>query len=375
VPAARNLIPPERYQVFVATTYVLPMVLEQIHPVLAPGFFIVPEGNLSATPRFQNWMADSSLTIRQTYYHAALCDLYGACLGALSGLYPESVFLIGVVNTVLNHLQLQNMYLGLDTLRVKLQGTEPLERNVLNGLWLYRVITLLWVMAISVLLDRGQRKEFSLRLQLRRAKDQRIEQLKQEKEHLDWDRRLARKPTHKLDEIADASSAASCAELEMVLPQTDDEFEANLGADSVKSGRPGGAAARWIDGGACGGACSSGACGSGACDGACGGASGGAGGDRGAAPLAAVRLASNLNWDETQQLRKQACVRRPQSSNGSVSESCSSMGGIDLDSARCGHTCARRESALWRTLRKTGLVSPTPSEASSAPVTVEGAHA
>jgi hypothetical protein len=380
-PARRRLLTAERYQGFVAATYVVPVLIEQSFPVLAPRFFVVAD-NITATPRFESWIADPSLTIRQTYYHAALCDLYGACLGALSGLYPESVALIGAVATVLNHFQLMNTYLGLDALRVKLQMGSRLPASSLNGLWLYRFMTLLWVVAISVLLDRGQRKEFSVRLQLRRAKDQRIEQLKQEKEHLDWDRKLSRLSPREVapEQMPDASSAASCAELEMVLPQLQDD---SFGA------RP-----RSFAGGGAGGGAGAGAGGDAGGD-AGGGASGGAsGGDAPptqqlglsianlasgpaavvAAPVVAVRLASNLNWDETRQLRTQACLPRPQSSDGSVSDACSSLGNamgaadLDFDPLSVGpQCCSKRESALWRTLRKTGLISPTPSAASSVP--------
>ena len=91
----------------------------------------------------------------------------------------------------------------------------------------------------------------------------------------------------------------------------------------------------------------------------------------GSAPLASVRLTEELNWEETQRLRA-AGLRRPRS-DVSSSDGCSSLskggaeldgGGAELDSA-IGQTCAVRESALWRTLRRTGLVSPAPSSVAS----------
>ena len=360
VPATRKTVTPERYQVFVAATYVVPVIVEQMYPLLSPQLFVITD-NITATPRFQSWIEDPSLTVRQTFYHAALSDLYAAGLGALSGLYPESVVLIGVVTTVFNQLLLQNTYLGLHTLRVKLYGGERVLASALNSLWLYRFMTLLWMIAISVMLDDGQRKEFSVRLQLKQQKNLRIEQLKQEKEHLDWDRKLAMAPTQQITPMADASTVASCSELEMVLPQTADD----LGGGSRPSGACGGAyTCTYMKRDAPPTQPSDENRASGTIE-ALG------------APLTEVRLVTNLSRDETGRLQTRAALRLPLSSDGSTSDACSNIGENAMGAAdlvdlgvgprRVGRTCAKRESALWRTLQKSGLMSPTPSTASSAP--------
>jgi hypothetical protein len=69
VPATRKTVTPERYQVFVAATYVVPVIVEQTYPLLSPQLFVITD-NITATPRFQSWIEDPSLTVRQTFYHA-----------------------------------------------------------------------------------------------------------------------------------------------------------------------------------------------------------------------------------------------------------------------------------------------------------------
>ena len=123
----------------------------------------------------------------------SLCDFYMAALGGLSGLSTEYATAIGVIAVVMNQLHFQNIYSALDLLRTAYDGTEylnVLRRNSLSVLWLYRLVPLLWMIGLSIVLETGQRREFQVRLQLKRQKDLRIEQLKREKERADWDRNL-----------------------------------------------------------------------------------------------------------------------------------------------------------------------------------------
>ena len=103
-------------------------------------------------------------------------------------------------------------------------------------------------------------------------------------------------------------------------------------------------------------------------------------------PLATVRVESELNWPERQQLAARRSLQRPPSKSDGRSDSASlsnahSAGGArtagpgavhsaDGDSserdhaARMSSTCPSREKALWRTLRRSGLLG-SPEQGSS----------
>ena len=92
-------------------------------------------------------------------------------------------------------------------------------------------------------------------------------------------------------------------------------------------------------------------------------------------PLAVVRVESQLNWPERQRLNSMRSLQRPPSKSDGGSDSASSWhnntagptgsaGGSRDHATRMGQTCPRRETALWRTLRRSGLIS-SPEPASS----------
>ena len=192
LPPTRKLVTPDRFQLFVFSGYTVPLIIEQSYSSISPQMF---HGNLSdapadAIPVFEAWAANPTGFVQQAYYNAILSDFYLMCLGALSGLLPELVLLGAVLATVLTQLQFERTYFSLDRLRREHDaGSSPAAS--LRQLWLYRAIPLVLITSIAVLIQTGQRKEFRVRLLLKRAKDARIEQLTQEKGRLDWDRKLA----------------------------------------------------------------------------------------------------------------------------------------------------------------------------------------
>ena len=377
LPATRKLITPDNFQLVMGLSYVVPIVIEQVYPsipvALNPGQLSdVPDAEDAAagffsynasTPNLEMWHANPTISVRQTYYHVTLVDFYFVALGALSGLLPEIVLLVGSLASVVNQLQFSNIYGILDTLRPG--GSLELSWRTLRVTWLYRFVPLLWSVIISIQLDRGQRMEFYVRVELKRAQDRRIEQLKREKSRLDWDRRLAQNaslsppPVVGLDgrSFAASSTLASCEELVATLPQLEPQQRPE---QQQRPQRPQPADARSVTGSQDSVASSGLSCLN----------------PRVAASALApeVRHTADLNWEETRQLSSLRSLRLPRSSKASSSTASnatelelSALGGSSHGgSSRSRHMCKSRESALWRTLKASGLISPTPSSQPSA---------
>ena len=365
VPRTRRLITPERYQMFVVFSYIVPLLVDQLWVATGPdALFERPDlDTLLASPgkdTYDRWAHDSTVFGPQCYYHASLCDFYMAALGGLSGLSTEYATAIGVIAVVMNQLHFQNIYSALDLLRTAYDGTEylnVLRRNSLSVLWLYRLVPLLWMIGLSIVLETGQRREFQVRLQLKRQKDLRIEQLKREKERADWDRNLlARNSTPLVGAGAvtsvnsdaqgaaapDACTVASCSEIEAILltaaaaqPANEDGSEALLVTKPVSLALP-------IAG----------------------------------ASTVPVQQVSCLNWEETRKFKSQTQLLKPPRVRASSSASSSSVPQASelsdcvdgsFTSEGIGTTCKPRQAALWRSLRESGLMASRSSRSGASP--------
>ena len=87
-------------------------------------------------------------------------------------------------------------------------------------------------------------------------------------------------------------------------------------------------------------------------------------------PLAVVRVESQLNWSELQKLRALRSLKRPSpsaSDNRSEDHSEVAMGSVSgaAEPVVATSTCATRDAVLWRTLRRSGLISPASTSAVS----------
>ena len=315
IPRTSRYVTPERYHYIVAFVFVAPTFLEQAYLVFSPEIF--QEADLSAPTEkakqtFAAWSADPTNLARQSFWNAILSDFYFICLGTLSGLKPPLVLVAGLVCTALTQLMFQNTLASLDALKTNPDGS-PWEHNAagIRPLWYYRLLILLVTLVVSVLLDVGQRQEFRVRLLLKRQKDLRIEQLKQEKERNDWDMRLAlakaQSPPPQNDK-GPSSQTDTCTEIEDALPHP------QAAIDSRPSIPP-------------------------------------------SAVSVPVKTTEGLNWQEQRRLNSlRSALRRPRS-HGSASSSAARSSQPDSESSLyVGQTCAVRENALLRTLRSSGLV-------------------
>ena len=199
-PPLRKHVTPDRYQFFVASAFVLAFAFEYAsaavgtHPYLAPPPERTPL-NAKAWVDVDAWASDPRIVSRHTFWHAVISDAMLISISALSGLRPHIVLLLAILLTVVSQLQFQVSYVSLDMLRVGSNGTAT-GTAAFRILWVYRALPLLMMVSISYVLERGQRAEFRFRLMLMMQRDLRIEQLTKEKEHLDWDRKMAQKLVH-----------------------------------------------------------------------------------------------------------------------------------------------------------------------------------
>ena len=289
-----------------------------------------------------------------------------------------------MIQALLSQLRFQNIYGSIDLLRTApdgksyLRDAQSLAAPGMQIIWLYRLVPVAWTLAVSLLLDDAQRKEFRVRLLLKRQQDLRIEQLQREKEHLDWDRRLLEKSVsrsvsdslghprdgpeapHGISEMplghqpsAPSVGASSCAELELIMTDAADA-QREQGARSMGSSSTGAAAAAaaaaartaehqgvrqlpvsTIPAG-------------------------------GSPPQQHMRMANDRIWSETRTLAELR-VKRPGSGRpasgvsgiqSGISSSSVSEASSDLESAQPVQICRSRELALWRTLQASGLISP-----------------
>ena len=235
-PSGRQFVTPERYQWFVTSAILAAFIVEQTQPCMGfYPYFAVPnrtDSNADAWADVDAWAAEPKIVSRQTFWHAMVSDAWYILIGALSGLRPHIALVLGVMMTVSFQLQFQNTYVSLDMLRVGRyghhSGTGPFQ-----VMWAFRVLPLSMMVFMSYVLEGAQRAEFRVRLMLMVQKDLRIEQLKQEKEHLDWDRKMVQKLVEEarcssgarqqsphlpcpLPHSMSGSTAASCAEVEAI---------------------------------------------------------------------------------------------------------------------------------------------------------------
>ena len=100
-------VTPRRFHPFVIGSYVVPLILEQSYVALDPCIYTGNRSVVSAATRadVDEWFADPGLQMLQAYWHAILYDFYFVCLGALSGLFPEWVLIVGCIALVLSQRQ------------------------------------------------------------------------------------------------------------------------------------------------------------------------------------------------------------------------------------------------------------------------------
>ena len=126
LPCSQKHVTPERYQSFVTSAFVMAFVIEQAMPFFGTyPYFTVPERtdrNAEAWSDVDAWASEPKIHVRQTFWHAVISDAWYICIGALSGLRPQIVVLLGIVLTIVFQTQFQNTYVSLDMLRVGIDG-------------------------------------------------------------------------------------------------------------------------------------------------------------------------------------------------------------------------------------------------------------